>query len=425
MRTILIVAPQFPPCNLAAVHRTRLFARHLPEFGWEPIVLTVGPEYYETSLDWNLMELVPDDLRVERVGAVPTEPVRLVGNIGIRSFVPMLRRILQLERREPIDFLYLPIPPHFSALLGRIVNALRGLPYGIDYIDPWVQPRWHPDEKPFNKHWWARKMAGVLEPIAVREASLITGVAEGYYEDVFERNPHLNEQAETAAMPYGGEKEDHRAVERMDVDPYLFSNDDGAFHFVYAGALLPKAMEPLDRVFRSIADHRAAFSDVRIHFIGTGTSPDDPEGYKVRPVAEEYGLWGSIVDEHPARIPYLDALVHQEAADAVFVLGSTEPHYTPSKVYQGVLAGKPVFAVLHKASSACDVVRSTNAGRVLDFAGASDVDTIRDRFTDEMQVFRDFAASFSPDQVDESAFETYSARSVTKTLAESLDDAMW
>ena len=46
-RRVLIVAPHFPPSNLAAVHRSRLFALHLREFGWEPIVVTVHHDRYE------------------------------------------------------------------------------------------------------------------------------------------------------------------------------------------------------------------------------------------------------------------------------------------------------------------------------------------------------------------------------------------
>lgn len=423
MKKVVIVAPHFPPSNLAAVHRTRLFSKHLPEFGWEPIVVTVHHDYYEESLDWNLVELVRDDLRVEKVSALPTEPFRLVGNIAVRGFHPLLRRILQLERDEEIDFLYLPIPPHFAALLGRIIHKLRGLPYGIDYIDPWVQPRWHPEERPFNKHWFARKLARVLEPIAVRNATLITGVAEGYFEDVLERNPHLQDQAVTAAMPYGGEQDDHRAVGSLGAEPYLFHNDDDTFHVVYAGALLPKAIEPLDRMLQSIEEHPSVFEDVCFHFIGTGTSPDDPEGYKVKPLAEQYGLWNSVIREHPPRIPYLDALVHQEEADAIFILGSTEPHYTPSKVYQGVLAEKPIFAVLHEESSACEVVRRTGAGHVLDFGGMSELDVIKTTFAEKLSTFREFASQYDSDQVDRSTFDQYSARSVTAKLASALDEA--
>src|SRR5690349_4167976 len=46
-RRVLIVAPHFVPSNLASVHRSRLFALHLREFGWEPIIVTVDHRWYE------------------------------------------------------------------------------------------------------------------------------------------------------------------------------------------------------------------------------------------------------------------------------------------------------------------------------------------------------------------------------------------
>ncbi|MCS3657975.1 hypothetical protein GGQ11_002776 [Salinibacter ruber] len=424
MKKVVIVSPHFPPSNLVGVHRSRLLSQHLPDFGWEPTIVTVHHDYYEEELDWNLVELLPENLRIERVGALPTEPVRLVGNIGVRGFVPMLRRILSLIDRENIDFLYISIPSSFAALLGRLVYELRGLPYGIDYRDPWVQPRWHPEEKLFNKHWIARKLANVLEPIAVKEASLITGVAESYYEDVLTRNPHLKGRVVTESAPVGGEARDFQKVQELGLQPHLFERDAQTFDLVYAGAMLPKAYEPLERMLRAIADHRERFDGVRFHFIGTGKTPDDPEGYNIRPLAEKYGLWQDVIFEHPARIPYLEALVHQEAADAVFVLGSTESHYTPSKVYQGVLAGNPLLAVLHEASTACEVIRATGAGKVLDFAGEADVGRIEEQFADVFGDFRGFAEAFDPDKVDREYFDQYSARSTTRTLADALDRAV-
>jgi hypothetical protein len=428
VKRVLIVAPHFPPSNLAAVHRSRLFAQHLPEFGWEPIVLTVHHDHYEATLDWDLARLVPEWLRVERVGALPAEPLRYVGigDIGLRGFVPMLRRILKLVDQQQVDFVYIPIPSFYAALLGRIVHRLRGIPYGIDYIDPWVF-KWTDGWQPFSKHWISRQLADVLEPIAVKEAALITGVAEGYYDDVLDRNPHLQSQAVTAAMPYGGEVEDHRLVSQVDTRPFMIGDEPGEaprFRFLYAGALLPLAFEPLRRVFRAIADHREAFEGVRFYFVGTGTSPNDPEGYNVRPIAEEYGLWGDVVVEHPTRISYVEVLVHLEAVDAVFILGSTEPHYTPSKVYQGVLSQKPILAVLHEASTACEVLRETGAGRVLSFAGEDDMNRIEGGFVPAYTDFRRFAERFDPAHVDLAAFDAYSARNVTRILAGALDEAL-
>lgn len=423
VRRVLIVAPHFPPSNLAAVHRTRLFAQHLPEFGWEPIVLTVHHNYYEEQLDWDLHKLVPSELHIERVRALPTRPIKVVGDIGIRGFAWLCQRSLQIIDEFNVDFLYIPIPPFYVAPLGRVVHALRGTPYGIDYIDPWVHA-WPPGWRRYTKHWVSWKLGGIMEPYAVRHASLITGVAPGYYEGVLERNPHLRRQAVAAAMPYGGESTDHDAVRRMGLRPYVFDPSDGHQHFVYAGAMLPRAYGPLERVFRSIAANREQFAAISFHFIGTGKSPNDPAGYTVRPLAEKYGLWGDIVTEHPQRIPYLDVLVHLDAANAVFILGSTEPHYTPSKVFQGVLSGKPIFAVLHDASTACNVLRRTGAGRVLAFAGESEVDAIERRFALQFAEFKEFSLHFDPARVDRSQFEPYTARSTTRVLADAMTAAL-
>ena len=422
MKRVLLVAPHFPPSNLASVHRARLFAQHLPAFGWEPVVLTVHHEDYTEELDWNLAALVPDSVRVERVRAdrrpMEVRGVRLVGDVVLRSFRSLLRRAIEIVDAEPVDFVYVLIPSFYGALLGRAVHERRGVPYGVDYIDPWVEPNAYPFG---SKMWTTQRLARVLEPVAIRDAALITGVAEGYYEAVLDRNPHLR-QAVTAAMPYGGEAEDHRKVETMGIEPWLFQRD-GKFRLLYAGALLPQAVEPLYRVCRAIAARRDEFDDVELFFVGTGSSPDDAEGYQVRPVAEQHGLWGTVVKEHPARIPYLDVLAHLDATRGVFILGSTEPHYTPSKVYQGVLSERPVFAVLHEESTACDVIRQTGAGRVLAFDGEAGLETIEAEFADAFTGFRTFADAFRPADVDREAFDEFSARSVTRTLAEALDRA--
>lgn len=53
-KKVIIVAPHFIPSNLAAVHRTRLFAKYLPDFDWTPIVISVDESYYEEELDENI-----------------------------------------------------------------------------------------------------------------------------------------------------------------------------------------------------------------------------------------------------------------------------------------------------------------------------------------------------------------------------------
>lgn len=416
MKSILIISPHFPPSNLAAVHRSRLFTQHLPSFGWLPLILTVHEDYYEEKLDWNLHKLLPRDLRIEKVKAFKTTKPRLIGDVGLRGFFQLFKRAKQLIIKEKIDFLYIPIPSFYIALIGRWLHASTGIKYGIDYIDPWVH--YFPgSDKIFSRHWFSTRLAKLLEPIAIQKASLITGVAEGYYKGVQDRNPELVKKALFAAMPYGGEKTDHDQVQTMGLHPYLFTSKKNKLQLVYAGAMLPKAFEPLGEILKAISKQPDVFADLEIHFIGTGTTPDNSTGFNIKPLAQKYGLWQNIVFEYPARIPYLDVLIHLNAATGVFILGSTEPHYTPSKVYQGVLSKKPVWAVLHSSSTACQVVCNSGAGIVLDFNGEEDLEKIGETFVESFERYKNLLNSYDPEKINRSEFEKYSAYHVTETLA--------
>ena len=417
MKKILILYPHFPPSNLAGIHRPRLFAQHLPSFGWEPAILTVDEKYYEETLDHDLAKLLPKDLRVEKVNAFHRRGP--IGDIGLRGFFQLYKKAKTMIKAEGFDFLYIPIPSFYCALLGRMLHGSTGIRYGIDYIDPWVHS-FPGSEKTFSRHWWSTKLAKMLEPIAVKKASLITGVAEGYYNPVLERNPQLK-NAVTGAMPYGGEALDHKRVEALQLKPYLFNKKPGKLQMVYAGAMLPKAFGLLDLIFKAISENRAIFEEVEFHFIGTGRLANDDNSHTVKPYAEKHGLWQSVVFEYPKRIPYLSVLVHLSIADGVFILGSTEPHYTPSKSYQAVLSHKPVLAVMHAASSAVGVIRNAHAGVVLAFNGEEEAEKAGALFTETFLTWLHFKNSFDPEKVDMQEFNKFSAYEVTKTLAALLD----
>jgi hypothetical protein len=224
-------------------------------------------------------------------------------------------------------------------------------------------------------------------------------------------------------MPYGGEESDHDFVRNKGKEVSSTPLPSaGKFNpsttstckFIYAGAMLPKAYKPLEEVFKALnslqttslglpTDRELAGSNLQLNFIGTLDT--------IKPFAEKYNLWGSAVLEHPDRIPYLDVLSKLDAADAVFILGSTEPHYTPSKVYQAVLSGKPILAVL----------RESMAGIVVTMKGEEDLDTLSARFLEGLKEFMVFKQTFDPGKINRAAFEQYSAKAVTAQLVEKLD----
>ena len=86
-KTVLIVCADFAPSSYPQALRTRFFARHLPEFGWKPLILTTDPRFYEWSVDPENEKLLPLDLEVIRTQAFPAEITRKfgIGDLGIRS----------------------------------------------------------------------------------------------------------------------------------------------------------------------------------------------------------------------------------------------------------------------------------------------------------------------------------------------------
>ena len=297
------------------------------------------------------------------------------------------------------------------------------MPYGIDYIDPWVH-EWPGSERRFSKAWSSARLGELLEPWAVRDAALITGVAPLYYEAVLERNPELAGRVVTAAMPYGGSEQDFAQVRAEPKPAWLFDPGDGNFHLIYAGAMLPRAFAVLERLLDAVLVLRRTLPELarrlRMHFVGTGASVTDPAGYNVRPLAQARGL-EDVVSEHPARIAYVDVLRHLTQASAILIVGSTEAHYTPSKAFQAVLAGRPVLALLHEASTAADFLVRANAARVETFSEAA-LPAPEALATALAALMLDDA--HAPRQVRWDVLEPYSARSSARALAEALDAAL-
>ena len=421
-RRLALVSGHFPPSNLVGAQRARLWSRYLPEFGWDPIVVTGDPAEYEERPDPDLERLVAPGLRVLHARTLSTRPVRLVGDIGIRSFWGCYRALVKMAKAGEIDFVVVTIPSNFLAPVGRLVHLRTGLPFGIDYQDPWVNP-WTGKEKRFSRAWASNCLAEILEPWSVRDAALITAMAPGYVAGMLGRNPGVAATSELAYMPMGAAPEDYALVRRLGRAPFLFDPADGRFHMIYAGALLPAGLVVLDaflaglRLLRERAPQIAAI--LRVHFVGTGTSPDDPQGHRVLPRARAAGV-EEMVDEHPHRIGYVDTLNHLMHTSAVLVLGSTEPHYTPSKVFQAMLSERPVFALLHRDSTAVTMIRAFRVGEVLTLT--EDELPAPETVAAALQSFVDHP-TYQADAVDRSLFEDYSARESTRQFAEALDRA--
>jgi hypothetical protein len=238
------------------------------------------------------------------------------------------------------------------------------------------------------------------------------------------RNARVARHAVQAEMPYGASQVDHEIAERFERPAEKLLAHPGKFNLVYAGAMLPHGYPLLESLFGAIADLRARrpnlAKEFHLHFIGTGARANDPHSYNVRPHIERYSL-EDCVSEYPARMPYFDVLNHLHKASGVLVIGSTEPHYSPSKIFQAILSKRPVIAMMHYQSAAFDVLERSRAGLAIRFDPA--VVPKPEGLSHQLEDFI-FANRYDAGQVNWNEIENYTARASAAALAKALDGAI-
>jgi hypothetical protein len=213
--------------------------------------------------------------------------------------------------------------------------------------------------RPDFKSRLSRWLALALEPRVLRHVDAITAVSSATCAPMVERNPWLR-GTPMAEIPYGGEAADSTHLRRHPRRNPWFDPADGCFHLCYVGTLLPLGFETLRAALGAVARLREQQPKkcrrLRLHFFGTSNQTTFDAPARVLPVARELGV-ADCVQEVPGRIDYLDALTVQTQASAILMMGSSERHYTASKLYPGLLARRPVLAVYHEASTVVEVVR--------------------------------------------------------------------
>lgn len=371
MKRVVILSPDFTPSSYPPALRTRFFASYLREFGWEPVIITLDPNYYEWAVDPENLQLLPESLQVIRTPAVPASLTRKigVGDIGLRSLWHHWQVLKTLCQRKLIDLIFISAPPFFPFLLGRWAYESFGVPYVLDYIDPWFLSRNGRSclGKQDFKRKSSRRLSVILEPFVLRRASYVTAVSWGTLKILLDRYAWLSRDT-MAEIPYGGEPGDFEYLACHPRQNSVFDPKDKLFHMSYAGTCPETMSFALEIFFKAVRlgleRDPVRFGILRLHFIGTVYQGNGLDF--ILPLARKFNL-EDIVDENTQRTSYLDALQLLLDSQALLILGSTAPHYVPSKIPTYLLAKKPVLSILHEESLGVSILKDVGAGELVTF----------------------------------------------------------
>lgn len=350
MKNMLIIHPHWPPSNTVGVHRVRLIANELHHFNWNATVLTVDERDIEDDLSPDLEQLVDGSVEVIKVRARPVFSLmgkRLIGDIGLRAYGALKRKAEAMLATSPFDFVWFSLPSWYTPLMGPGLNKKFGTPYGVDYRDPWMY-QLAPEQQGFNRALATVTLARILEPIALSRVSLISGVNDAYLSGISSRYPNL-EQTQRITFQMGFRKEDHHIELNSFTPPF----DEGHQTFVYAGAYSPN-WYPLFRIWMeglAKLNQREPLQNVQFLFIGT----HNPSLQSITELASEFGIT-PLVRELPDRIPFLEVQQILREAQGSMVIGSTEPHYSASKLFQCLVTSPRTFAFFHEHSEGREIL---------------------------------------------------------------------
>jgi hypothetical protein len=377
MRSLLFISPHFPPDSAAGTHRARILAPHLAGHGWRPIVLTVDPASIDGELDEELGDAVNGDLRVVRVRAWPHRWTRRAGfgDLGLRAYRSLRRAAMDLARTERVHATLVTTYPTYPALIGAAMKRTLRIPFVLDLQDPWVGA-WGkevgPGGRPDLRSRASRALATRLEVRAVEAADALMSVTRRTIAEVISRVPSAASLPQLD-VPIGWDAGDWSRV-RDDGRPNgLFDRNDGRVHVCAVGTVLPTATDGLRALLGAVSClvRDAAMRDrLRVWFVGTSNQRRADAPALVRPLAEAAGV-GDVIIEQAPRLAYFDALRVLRDAHAVLVLGSHEPHYTPSRVFPAIASRHPVIARLRRDSPASQLLAEAAATRHVELIDAT------------------------------------------------------
>lgn len=381
MRKVLIVTYYFPPSGGPGVQRVLKFVKYLPQFGFEPVVLTVSDGDYP-AIDKSLLDAIPKDTEVIRTrifepydlyrkftgkkagSAVDVENIpsgkkrrpieRLAEFIRSTVFIPDARigwyryavpRGLEIIRNEGIDIIYSSSPPYTSALIARTLKKKSGKPWVMGLRDPWTgfisaPERWFLPAA-IDRH---------MEKSSVYTADKVEIAWEGIGKDLENKYGRID-ASRIEYIPNGYDPEDF---------PDVPKKADGKFRITYTGSMYGKRNPRtlLEAVKLLVKEGRVSSDNLSLVFAGRF-------GSEVKEMFAAPELNGMIdAREYVPHEESIKLLLQSDALVLIVDKSELSSEIVPGKVFEYIGAKRPIIAFAPEGAAA-QIVRKTGSGVVV------------------------------------------------------------
>ena len=386
-KRLLMVAFHFPPSGAVAAQRAHKFARYLPEFGWEPVVVARQPDPLQPRDESFAGRPAPSEV------LNPAEKSRLLGILPkgwiapVRRFlcVPdeetgwrklLRKRLPELIERHHPEILWANSVPTGSLVATAAAAKETGIPLVVDFHNEWTRNMYY---RPATR--WHDSAHHRLEREVIETARVVTTLNPVHTDDLRERFP----KARVETIENGCDPDDY-AVEPADAGrrPMVFT---------YAGAVYGyQSPEPF---LRALAG--SGLKDVEVRIVGDRFSQFTA------------GAWPFPVTVEGHRTHRELGEVFSKSSAFFLCLEPPAARQLPAKLYEYLRAGRPTFAIVPAGGAAAQWLSRTGAGISVD-------PSTPDAWSPALRKFVDSLESYRPPSA-----ESFFRRALTSRLAKLLD----
>jgi len=417
----LIITYYWPPSGGAGVQRWLKFAKFLPEFGWEPIILTVDPEYAAYPVtDNSLSSELSANTRVFKTPAtdyfriykkdkskIPTAGFANSVNNTLKGkflrfirgnfFIPdprkgwnkfAYKKACEIIVSENIKYVITTSPPHSTQLIGlKLKKRFPEIKWVADLRDPWTDIYYY---KQFYPTFFSKSIDSGYEKSVLKNADRILTVGNSLKESFLLKVKGIENKADVISN--GFDESDFKDI--SPVNPHRFT-------ITYVGTL--SDIYPLEGIVDALKKFKTEGNDFLLRFVGT-----------VPGKAKNIILSG-IEDSSLEFIPYVS---HNEAVgymmnSSVLLLiipsHSSNRSIITGKLFEYLASGKPILCLGPEDGDAARIIKKCRSGINCGYAD-----------TDKMSEFLQNIKSYS-DNSDKSAVKEFSRHSLTAKIVDSLN----
>ena len=399
---VLMLAHSFPPSAGAGVFRTLRFAKYLDRFGWQPLVLTVQPSSSDQRVDEALLREVPATAIVRRTSirypddafdgllkwfnhgskktasatstsAAPrgagqrAQSAKATRNRPLVNVVrsawqwmwqtpdravwwkrPALQAAREMIAQYEPKLIYSTSPPHSTHLIAAKIKRMTGLPWVMDFRDPWARQPW--GEKRTNP--WGQRAFGRFERNCVEQADAVLLNTQRMRDEFQSHYDDLPSDKFVAIA--NGYDPDLRARIEDCLSTRSAARTEGRIRLCHPGSLYGRR-DPGPLL--AAIEHLAA-EGTRVEFEQIGPVSDR---FSVQSMAQRRGLEDQVT--LLATMPHASVLERMADADLLLVIQPDTDLQVPAKLFEMVLYPTPIVALTGEGETA-DIVKTFNLGTV-------------------------------------------------------------